>query len=110
MNSEAISREAPLPAVVARRLHRAATDVTTGKSMDQAALDAGLTGEAEFRKLLAQHCGDDPALRWLNAQVEQSVRIRDLENEVAGLRVLLGERELLIRELRGGGSPPQGPG
>jgi hypothetical protein len=110
VNSEAISREAPLPAVVARRLHRAATDVTTGKSMDQAALDAGLTGEAEFRKLLAQHCGDDPALRWLNAQVEQSVRIRDLENEVAGLRVLLGERELLIRELRGGGSPPSGPG
>jgi hypothetical protein len=110
VNSEAISREAPLPAVVARRLHRAAKDVTTGKSMDQSALDAGLTGEAEFRKLLAQHCGDDPALRWLNTQLEQSVRIRELENEVAGLRVLLGERELLIRELRGGGSPPQGPG
>lgn len=108
--SEAISREAPLPAVVARRLHRAAKDVTIGKSMDQAALDAGLAGEAEFRKLLAQHCGDDPALRWLNTQVEQSVRIRELENEVAGLRVLLGERELLIRELRGGGSPPRGPG
>jgi hypothetical protein len=108
--SEAISREAPLPAVVARRLHRAAKDVTAGKPMDQAALDAGLAGEAEFRKLLAQHSGEDPALRWLNAQVEQSVRIRELENEVAGLRVLVGERELLIRELRGGGAPPQGSG
>jgi hypothetical protein len=108
VNSETISRDAPLPAVVARRLHRAAKDVTTGKSMDQAAMDAGLAGEAEFRKLLSQHCGDDPALRWLNAQVEQSVRIRELENEVAGLRVLLGERDLLVRELRGGGSPPQG--
>ena len=108
--SEAISREAPLPAVVARRLHRAATDVTTGKSMDQAALDAGLAGEAEFRKLLSQHCGNDPALRWLNNQLEQSVRIRELENEVAGLRAVLGERDLLIRELRGGGSPPHGSG
>ncbi len=104
VNSEVISRESPLPVVVARRLHRAATDVTTGKPMDQAALDAGLAGEAEFRKLLAQHCGEDPALRWLNTQVGQSVRIRELENEVAGLRVLLGERELLIRELREGGS------
>ena len=76
--------------------------------MEQAALDAGLAGEAEFRKLLAQHCGEDPALRWLNTQVEQSVRIRELENEVVGLRVSLGERDRLIRELRGAGSSPQG--
>lgn len=108
--AEAGPREGPLPAVVARRLHRAAKDVTVGKPMDVAAMEAGLAGEAEFRKLLSQHCGDDPALRWLNAQLEQSARIRELENEVAGLRVLLGERELLSRKLQGGASSPQSSG
>ena len=99
--SEAAAREVALPAVVARRLHRAATDVTCGKPVDVAARDAGLAGEAEFLKLLAQGAGEDPALRWLQAQMVMAERLKELERDNAGLRVLLGDKELQIQRLKG---------
>lgn len=99
--SEAAARTVSLPVVVARRLHRAATDVTCGKPVDVAARDAGLAGEAEFLKLLAQGAGEDPALQWLQGQMLMAERLRELERDNAGLRVLLGDKELQIQRLKG---------
>lgn len=107
--SESASREGALPAVVARRLHRAASDVTAGKGVEAAARAAGLAGEVEFRRLLAQQAGSDPALRWLNEQLELGMRVKQLEDEVAGLRVLLGEKERLLREAGGEGATKPDP-
>jgi len=103
--SESAARETALPVVVARRLHRAATDVTCGKPVDAAARDAGLAGEAEFRKLLAQGAGEDPALKWLQGQMVMAERLKELERDNAGLRVLLGDKELQIQRLKGEAAP-----
>lgn len=103
--SEAAARETALPVVVARRLHRAATDVTCGKPVDVAARDAGLAGEAEFRKLLAQGAGEDPALKWLQGQMVMVERLKELERDNAGLRVLLGDKELQIQRSKGEAAP-----
>jgi len=97
---ESAGREIPLQAVVARRLHRAASDVTSGKPVELAARDAGLAGEAEFVRLLAQQAGSDPTLRWLLGQMQLTSRIQELERENTGLKVLLGDRELQLQRVR----------
>ena len=99
--SEASGRESALPVLVTRRLHRAANDVTSGKPVDAAARDAGLAGEPEFLRLMAQGAGEDPALRWLHSQMMMVERLKELERDNAGLRTLVGEKELQIQRLKG---------
>ena len=106
--AEPAGREIPLQAVVARRLHRAASEVTSGKPVELAAHDAGLAGEAEFVRLLAQQAGSDPAMKWLLGQMQLSQRIHELERENTGLKVLLGDRELQIQRMRQEQSSPVG--
>jgi hypothetical protein len=93
-------RETPLQAVVARRLRRATAEVTCGKPVELAAREAGLSGEVEFLRLLAQQAGSDPAMRWLLGQMQLARRVQQLEREVAGLHVIIGDRELQLQRLQ----------
>jgi len=54
---ETAVRDAPLPAVVSRRLHRAATDVATGKPVESAARDAGLAARFHLKPFALDQFG-----------------------------------------------------
>ncbi len=107
-SSPASAPAAPLPvdaadisAMVIRRLKRACDDTVLGVPVDDAVLNAGLDSVPQFMRLLEINGATHPAFKWLHLQLSNAERLRDLQDENAGLKAVLAEQMVQLARLRG---------
>lgn len=95
---------ADVSGMVIRRLKRACDDTVLGVPVDEAVLSAGLDSVPQFMRLLEINGATHPAFKWLHLQLSNAERLRDMQDENAGLKAVLAEQTVQLARLRGSSS------